>query len=190
MNAENPTPDNDTMLTLIETNEQLSVAISTHQRSILQARKAMGRGNPVEGPTPSASPDASMGRAPNMVPPPSASMPPPPPQPRKPVANAPPNTEQSPGPSTSVAASENPFRDEAEVEPAIDHNEPYHTGFNPTRSYMGRQDSAVNKVAMHAAIPAVSPVNGSEERVPPNLGQAAADRPPEPAQERGPVYRY
>jgi GAT domain len=46
MNCENPSPDEDTMLTLIETNDQLNVAMSKHQRSLLQARKAAGMGTP------------------------------------------------------------------------------------------------------------------------------------------------
>jgi len=45
MIAENPSPDNDTMETLIDTNEQLSKAISQHQRAILNARKIMGVNN-------------------------------------------------------------------------------------------------------------------------------------------------
>ena len=40
--CDNPAPDDDTMLTLIETNEQLSLAASKHQRAILQARRFMG----------------------------------------------------------------------------------------------------------------------------------------------------
>lgn len=47
INCDNPAPDDDTMLTLIETNEQLSLAASKHQRAVLQARRA------VQGPTPS-----------------------------------------------------------------------------------------------------------------------------------------
>jgi hypothetical protein len=46
MNCENPPPDEDTMLTLIETNDQLNVAMSKHQRAILQARKAAGLASP------------------------------------------------------------------------------------------------------------------------------------------------
>lgn len=37
--CDNPPPDDDTMLTLIETNEQLSLAASKHQRAVLQARR-------------------------------------------------------------------------------------------------------------------------------------------------------
>ncbi|PLN85537.1 hypothetical protein BDW42DRAFT_183034 [Aspergillus taichungensis] len=39
----NPPPDEDTLATLIETNDELSVALSKHQRAILQARKALGQ---------------------------------------------------------------------------------------------------------------------------------------------------
>ena len=55
INADNPPPDEDTMLTLIETNEQLSIAMSKHQRAILQARKAIGA-------TPSPQPQAQIGQ--------------------------------------------------------------------------------------------------------------------------------
>ncbi|KAF2492051.1 hypothetical protein BU16DRAFT_529431 [Lophium mytilinum] len=49
INCDNPPPDDDTMLTLIETNEQLSLAASKHQRAVLQARKTLG---PSPVPTP------------------------------------------------------------------------------------------------------------------------------------------
>ena len=42
INCDSPPPDDDTMLTLIETNEQLSLAASKHQRAVLQARKLLG----------------------------------------------------------------------------------------------------------------------------------------------------
>lgn len=45
IHAKNPPPDEDTLLTLIETNDELSVALSKHQRAILNARKALGRSN-------------------------------------------------------------------------------------------------------------------------------------------------
>lgn len=47
MAVENPPPDENTMLTLIETNEQLSVALSKYQRTVLNARKALGTATPV-----------------------------------------------------------------------------------------------------------------------------------------------
>ncbi|KAF2757129.1 hypothetical protein EJ05DRAFT_477353 [Pseudovirgaria hyperparasitica] len=42
INCDSPPPDDDTMLTLIETNEQLSLAASKHQRAVLAARRALG----------------------------------------------------------------------------------------------------------------------------------------------------
>ena len=42
INSADPGPDHDTMQTLIETNEQLSLAMSRHQRAMLSARRALG----------------------------------------------------------------------------------------------------------------------------------------------------
>lgn len=42
MQATNPAPDDETLLTLIETNDELSVALSQQQRAALKARKARG----------------------------------------------------------------------------------------------------------------------------------------------------
>lgn len=42
MAVESPPPDEDTMLTLIETNELLSVALSKYQRAVLNGRRAVG----------------------------------------------------------------------------------------------------------------------------------------------------
>jgi GAT domain-containing protein len=45
MQCKNPPPDDNTLLTLIETNDQLSVATSKYQRAILTGRKARGADN-------------------------------------------------------------------------------------------------------------------------------------------------
>ncbi|KAF7563852.1 hypothetical protein G7046_g277 [Stylonectria norvegica] len=42
MTSENPTPDNDTMENLIDTNEQLQTALNQHKRAVLHARKQLG----------------------------------------------------------------------------------------------------------------------------------------------------
>ena len=42
IHSDNPAPDEDTLLTLIETNDQLATAISKHQRALLQARRVTG----------------------------------------------------------------------------------------------------------------------------------------------------
>ncbi|KAF2232026.1 hypothetical protein EV356DRAFT_535025 [Viridothelium virens] len=46
INCDNPAPDHDTLQTLIETNEQLSLATSKHQRAVLSARRAGGASTP------------------------------------------------------------------------------------------------------------------------------------------------
>ena len=50
INCDNPAPDHDTLQTLIETNEQLSLATSKHQRAVLNARRAVGGGSSSTGP--------------------------------------------------------------------------------------------------------------------------------------------
>ena len=46
INSDNPAPDEETLLTLIETNDMLSAALSKHQRALLQARKASSQAAP------------------------------------------------------------------------------------------------------------------------------------------------
>ncbi|KAF2430813.1 hypothetical protein EJ08DRAFT_211170 [Tothia fuscella] len=46
INCDNPPPDDETMQTLIETSEQLSLAASKHQRAVLQARRAFASTSP------------------------------------------------------------------------------------------------------------------------------------------------
>ncbi|KIW04901.1 uncharacterized protein PV09_04072 [Verruconis gallopava] len=48
MNCTNPVPDDETMQTLIETSEQLSLAASKHQRAVLQARRAGHSASPAQ----------------------------------------------------------------------------------------------------------------------------------------------
>jgi hypothetical protein len=73
MVAENPSPDNETMETLLETNDQLTKAISQHQRAILNARKIRGVGNntPTSGTTPLPRTESGFAAPPG--PPPTAS---------------------------------------------------------------------------------------------------------------------
>lgn len=58
INCENPAPDEDTMLTLIETSDQLSVSMSKHHRAILGARKSSSAAQS-PAPTPAPGPQAS-----------------------------------------------------------------------------------------------------------------------------------
>lgn len=52
INSENPPPDEDTLLTLIETNDLLATAMSRHQRAILQSRKSTPGISPNPSPNP------------------------------------------------------------------------------------------------------------------------------------------
>ncbi|KAI6777982.1 uncharacterized protein J7T54_008316 [Emericellopsis cladophorae] len=54
MQSDNPAPDNDTMESLIDTNEQLQTALNQHQRAVLNARKQMGVASPPQVATPDA----------------------------------------------------------------------------------------------------------------------------------------
>lgn len=49
INSEDPRPDEDTLLTLIDTNDQISTALSRYQRAMLQARRITGA-SPSPGP--------------------------------------------------------------------------------------------------------------------------------------------
>ncbi|KAF7853275.1 hypothetical protein EAF04_010776 [Stromatinia cepivora] len=176
MIAENPSPDNDTMETLIETNEQLSKAMNQHQRAVLHARKLMGLGNG-ENTTPPAR------TSPGFTPPPG----PPPNQISKPTASsskrpAPPipppgdiapmddeederNPFSDPEPSSSRRP---PFPSDAPPRATGQFNdthgvEPYHPGFKETKSYVGRQDSSIGNVTMHAAVPERDEVDDDDE---------------------------
>ena len=81
IHADDPPPDEDTLLTLIETNDQLATATSRHQRALLEARKRMGATpspnppanvtGPYEAPTdfaaPPTSPPPGRGQQQNMI---------------------------------------------------------------------------------------------------------------------------
>jgi hypothetical protein len=165
MIAENPAPDNNTMETLIETNEQLSKAMNQHHRAVLSARKALGLGTAENGVSPTGSASGS-GYAPPPGPPPSTK---PPVPARKAVAKPLDTRTQLQRGSTNYSpfedSEENPFTDPKPNPPFPSDNrpppnqfqdklgiEPYHPGFSTTQSYMGRQDSSVGKVTMHAAV--------------------------------------
>ena len=56
IHATNPSPDEETLLTLIETNDEISVALSQQQRAMLKARKARGSSTPSSSQVNSPSP--------------------------------------------------------------------------------------------------------------------------------------
>ncbi|KAJ5162654.1 uncharacterized protein N7500_004484 [Penicillium coprophilum] len=63
IHSTNPAPDEDTLLTLIETNDEISVALSQQQRAMLKARKMRGSSSPsssnVNSPSPTSPPVAT-----------------------------------------------------------------------------------------------------------------------------------
>lgn len=165
MVAENPAPDNDTMETLIETNEELSKAQNQHQRAVLNARKTMGISTP-PGPSPQARTESGFAAPPG--PPPNLSNP----VPRKSMKSQPPIPppgETLPNVSDDDDDGRNPFADPDHTTnpenrrsrnitapnsttPRLD-IEPYHPGFQTTQSYADRQDSSVGNTTVHAAAP-------------------------------------
>ncbi|KAH7109843.1 hypothetical protein B0J11DRAFT_554628 [Dendryphion nanum] len=239
INADNPAPDDDTMLTLIETNEQLSLAASKHQRAVLQARRLLG------GSSPSPPIPASNNNSYNITPTntntystvsPIATNPTPseyslPPQP-------PPRTVEYPiSPATDVGAPRNRSStlDKTELplppslqaggnrrshvplpaaeadDPFADHHSsgyiappgpppprsvndterPNGFGYQPTPSYLGRQESSANNLTMHGGA-AVPPTNEYERpRTPERSGHQHQGSDVSPVADGGPVtYRY
>ena len=178
INCTSPPPDDDTLQTLIETNEQLSLAISRHQRAVLQARRALGQSaSPALGPNnPFASPPPQL----------NPSLQTPVLQPTSHLSSTDHHNTQSPvspindgfppppGPppghtSAPALAPTNPFADSAE--PSHNHDLDYtsysheprnygpsvDTNSRPaygvvTESYMGRQYSAANGLTMHGGV--------------------------------------
>ena len=213
MIAENPAPDNDTMETLIETNDQLAKALSQHQRAILQARKVTGQG-PDEGRvSPSVSANGSFAATPTA--PPEQSKPPVPARKAvfsvfssKPKKGGAKHGDANNDPS-EVSDETNPFNDPEQLSSSVTmHNppfpkdtrptatgqfedrlgiEPFHPGFNNSKSYTGRQDSAVDRVTMHAAVPVTPNEEEEEEEEEGMSGRAGYNVSPGT---KAPLYRY
>ncbi|RYP57220.1 hypothetical protein DL770_010716 [Monosporascus sp. CRB-9-2] len=190
MSSTDPAPDNDTMETLINTNEQLQASLSLHQRAVLNARKQASIGawsadvatsnDGSEQPQAAEDPYANNGSVAPALPSRSA----------KPPASdgsgsgngngkgkarqyepaaAGPSRSHTPASLQQTPADreeDNPFRDPepeqqqqqrpsgsgSAAEPRLAF-EPFHPGFDTTASYVGRQESAVGKEAMHGAVP-------------------------------------
>jgi hypothetical protein len=111
INCDNPPPDDDTMLTLIETNEQLSLAASKHQRAVLQARRLQGSSPSPPVSTVNSNSNSNNYPAPGVAP---ASTYTPPPQP--PPRNAP----GVAAASTYTPPPQPPLRNDVPVLPPID----------------------------------------------------------------------
>ncbi|OLN86103.1 hypothetical protein CCHL11_05214 [Colletotrichum chlorophyti] len=190
MVAENPSPDNDTMENLIDTNEQLQSALNQHQRAVLGARKQLGIGARSEDASP-ITPQAPQNQhadrpqqwqqaqssSSSSIPAPSLptrpvdgsgkgkaaeSFAPPPGPPPKNHAQPPMEDPfRDPQPESTLSSSSRPGGSALAAELPVEEQrlayDPYHPGFNPTPSYVGRQDSALGKVTMHGADSATTP---------------------------------
>ncbi|KAF5019088.1 hypothetical protein F66182_8928 [Fusarium sp. NRRL 66182] len=208
MTSENPTPDNDTMENLIDTNEQLQTALNQHKRAVLSARKQLGLGeSPSVTPQPESESNgtnhylndrASSGSGHKGKEAHSSYSPPSPPRAGEGSSNRPLPDEPA----------ENPFQDpqpggssaQAPSNTAIQYSEhdrlafePFHPGFQPTQSYLGRQDSAVGKVHMHGAGDSTPPAQAPAQQ---RLAEVSDDDdiydapPGPPPKSKEPIYRY
>ncbi|KAI2639433.1 hypothetical protein GGS21DRAFT_431954 [Xylaria nigripes] len=188
MALENPAPDNDTMESLIDTNEQLQTALNLHQRAMLNARKfvtsAAADGgdllsfdetrigeNRFEDPRRPSPPGSGLSMS-SALGPGSRDLTAPSRETNgkgkgreyQPLSYA----ESSAGPSRSrTPAEDDPFGDPVEhtgssvpggsqnhyleTEPRLAY-EPFHPGFGSTPSYVGGQESAIGKEAMHGDV--------------------------------------
>jgi hypothetical protein len=163
MTCENPAPDNETMETLIETNEQLNRAMNQHQRTILNVKKAASIENNSQSPP--ARPESGFTAPPQNARPAAASnmqavskSQPPFPPPGEFAAN------------NSDWDQEDPFQDpKAPIQPPFPEDkpplqtgqfndslgvEPYHPGFKESSGPPGRQGNILEKEIMHGGVQA------------------------------------
>ncbi len=164
IDSDNPPPDEDTLLTLIETNDQLATAISRHQHALLQARRSTGAA-PL---APTGGLFEAPGSQPSGAPVSKTFIPAPELPPRR---NHPGQTQD---PFDDGRGSDQPREDsmQAPLEPqhygtSASHGRPngsqaataYHTDFQPMTPYDDRQDYAVNHQTMHGATATHEPVS-------------------------------
>ncbi|KAI1329987.1 hypothetical protein F5Y16DRAFT_364635 [Xylariaceae sp. FL0255] len=239
INADDPSPDNETMGTLLDVNEHLQSALGLHQRAMLNARKhvasltgdedrpislgdsnggtglgisressPLGAGLGLSEPSGSGSRSAprSNGKGKEREYDPSYAGPS-----AGPSRSRTPLTEEDPfrdpdepaggsgsGAAPAAGGSSSRYTDnEASMLPPRLDIEPFHPGFGTTPSYVGRQDSAIGKEAMHGAVGNSSSGSG---RAPPAAVEVSEDDysddgyhpPPGPPPKSGKdiVYRY
>ncbi|KAL7621207.1 hypothetical protein AAE478_008524 [Parahypoxylon ruwenzoriense] len=202
MTAEDPSPDNDTMEHLIDTNEQLQASLSLHQRAMLNARKVVAAMEPPQDPV---SPVESERNGSGSEAPPLPS--------RKSNGKGKEREYEhaTAGPSRThtPATEDDPFRDpDPEASGSGSHAagrsgsgvgassnyieeprlafEPFHPGFETTPSYLGRQESALGKEAMHGA----SANLGTDARGSRNDDDNSDTYDATPPKQKEPIYRY
>ncbi|RDW90027.1 uncharacterized protein DSM5745_01802 [Aspergillus mulundensis] len=180
VHATNPPPDEDTLLTLIETNDELSVALSKHQRAMLQARKALGQQTPPAEPTtaeqspePSEQPTTSA----------TASRPvPPPPVPLRTQIETPPLVE----PVSPVSPERGPQRNATTKTEQSDTSMASGTGTGGRYEYRSEDYQVQNPFADNYSIPSTIPAHAADdderevERERWNMAQQPAQQHPRP----------
>ncbi|OAL56230.1 hypothetical protein IQ07DRAFT_1733 [Pyrenochaeta sp. DS3sAY3a] len=186
--CDNPAPDDDTMLTLIETNEQLSLAASKHQRAILQARRQTGTSPPppttgagIPAPPHAYEPPSLPARdnTPSLPSQPASFPAPPTQQAPVPITHRnddlplPPSLQAAPNRPKATSQEEDPFADHytSTYTPSAPANprangyggspDSYNPGYQSTPSYLGRQESSTNNLTMHGA---QQPITEDDER--------------------------
>jgi hypothetical protein len=176
IHSDNPPPDADTLLTLIETNDQISTAISRHQRAYLQARRLTGA--PSIAPSPSAPTgglfEVSGSQLSGVPMAKSVNSPLPPPLRRHPQplpldpfddrheSDLPRSeTMQAPLEPRNYGLSASSGQQNGTHAPTV-----YHTDFQPMSPYDDRQDYAANHRTMHGATAMNEAVSPEEVRRP------------------------
>lgn len=192
IHSDNPAPDEDTLLTLIETNDQLSTAISRHQRALLQARKAAGANNN-PSPAPPVSSGGGLFEAPNthpngpLVAASFGSFSPPPGPPPGAVPKSPPRRSQ-----TQQPADQDPFDDRHESHPQQDLMtaplEPQFYGLPPQSLSRDGPQSPVPYRSVYRSTATYNGNNGQQQQ---QLAYSPVEEPVSPEEVRKPVvYRF
>ncbi|MCJ1475587.1 hypothetical protein MMC13_004250, partial [Lambiella insularis] len=165
INSDNPAPDEDTLLTLIETNDQLSMAMSKHQRAVLQARKVTGQVTPEPPTVPARGPPPQNSYAfplqgqngpppaPSLQPEEPKAVPPPGPPPRISVPKRQERLQNPFDDNNHTAAPSNPNGTSAPI-PSIPREGPqpsgytaYHPRYQATPNHVDRQELSTNNLA-------------------------------------------
>ena len=177
IHSDSPAPDEDTLLTLIETNDLLATAISKHQRALLQARRSTGVSPSSTAPAPYEAPSApsaaeSEARTGLFTPPPG-------PPPRKQL----PRSED-----------QNPFGDQHEAHGSWVNGQapvaPPSFGLPPSNVPQEKQQPTFARPGPQATSSYTDRQNVSANNVT-MYGAGAYDEAPEPQQTRQPVqYRF
>ncbi|ORY67457.1 uncharacterized protein BCR38DRAFT_158692 [Pseudomassariella vexata] len=219
MSADSPAPDNDTMESLIDTNEQLQASLSLHQRAMLNARKLVGIGAPGSDTSGDLGPPQQNGSGSSRRPSPNPEMhgaadeeyyepPPGPPLPhRKPVGNGKgkerdyDNAVAGPSRSHTPPAEEDPFRD---PQPAVSgsgagsssrpqDDEPPRLAFEPFHPGFSATSSYLNR--QDSALGKETMHGGSAPMAPTKTPPPRPDESEDlydvtPPRNKQPVYRY